>query len=296
MKFMLQYPDAHGSGVDLLDAGPVGELALAAERAGWAGMSFTEHPAPGARWLEAGGHQTLDPFVALGAAAAVTSTIRLLTYLAVVPYRNPLLLAKAATTVDKISNGRFTLGVGTGYLKGEFRALGVDFEQRNELFDEALDVLALQWKGEPFSYDGIHFAARDVVALPRPAQDQIPIWIGGNSKLTLRRVAERAQGWMPLLAPAEMAATTRTHHLESLGSIADRLELLRDLAGDRYASIDVAVPYGGRDDDPTGGVEQRRDHFGRLAELGVTWIIVAPPWAAYPAALDYIDGFAAAHF
>jgi probable F420-dependent oxidoreductase len=296
MKFMLQYPDAHGSGVDLLDAGPVGELALAAERAGWAGMSFTEHPAPGARWLEAGGHQTLDPFVALGAAAAVTSTIRLLTYLAVVPYRNPLLLAKAATTVDKISNGRFTLGAGTGYLKGEFRALGVDFEQRNELFDEALDVLALQWKGEPFSYDGIHFAARDVVALPRPAQDQIPIWIGGNSKLTLRRVAERAQGWMPLLAPAEMAATTRTHHLESLGSIADRLELLRDLAGDRYASIDVAVPYVGRDDDPTGGVEQRRDHFGRLAELGVTWIIVAPPWAAYPAALDYIDGFAAAHF
>ncbi len=296
MKFMLQYPDAHGSGVDLLDAGPVGELALAAERAGWAGMSFTEHPAPGARWLEAGGHQTLDPFVALGAAAAVTSTIRLLTYLAVVPYRNPLLLAKAATTVDKISNGRFTLGVGTGYLKGEFRALGVDFEQRNELFDEALDVLALQWKGEPFSYDGIHFAARDVVALPRPAQDQIPIWIGGNSKLTLRRVAERAQGWMPLLAPAEMAATTRTHHLESLGSIADRLELLRDLAGDRYASIDVAVPYVCRDDDPTGGVEQRRDHLGRLAELGVTWIIVAPPWAAYPAALDYIDGFAAAHF
>jgi probable F420-dependent oxidoreductase len=296
MKFMLQYPDAHGSGVDLLDAGPVGELALAAERAGWAGMSFTEHPAPGSRWLEAGGHQTLDPFVALGAAAAVTSTIRLLTYLAVVPYRNPLLLAKAATTVDKISNGRFTLGTGTGYLKGEFRALGVDFEQRNELFDEALDVLALHWKGEPFSYDGIHFAARDVAALPRPAQDQIPIWIGGNSKLTLRRVAERAQGWMPLLAPAEMAATTRTHHLESLGSIADRLELLRDLAGDRYASIDVAVPHVGRDDDPTGGVEQCRDHFGRLAELGVTWIIVAPPWAVYPAALGYIDGFAAAHF
>ncbi|HYN35203.1 MAG TPA: LLM class F420-dependent oxidoreductase [Ilumatobacteraceae bacterium] len=296
MKFMLQYPDAHGPGVDLLDAGPVGELALAAERAGWAGMSFTEHPAPGARWLEAGGHQTLDPFVALGAVAAMTSTIRLLTYLAVVPYRNPLLLAKAATTVDKISNGRFTLGAGTGYLKGEFRALGVDFEQRNELFDEALDVLALHWKGEPFSYDGIHFVARDVVALPRPAQDQIPIWIGGNSKLTLRRVAERAQGWMPLLAPAEMAATTRTHHLESLSSIADRLELLRDLAGDRYASIDVAVPYVGRDDDPTGGVEQRRDHFGRLAELGVTWIIVAPPWAVYPAALDYIDGFAAAHF
>jgi len=130
-----------------------------------------------------------------------TSRLRLLTHLAVVPYRNPFLLAKSAATLDKISHGRLTLGVGTGYLKTEFFALGVDFDERNELFDEALEVLPLHWKGEPFSYEGKHFTARDVIARPRPAQDPIPIWIGGNSKLTLRRVAEKAQG-APMIAGA----------------------------------------------------------------------------------------------
>ena len=91
----------------------------------------------------AGGHQTLDPFVALAFAAAVTKRLRLLTYLAVVPYRNPFLLAKAAATLDRLSGGRFILGVGSGYLKTEFFALGVDFDERNALFDEALDVLPL---------------------------------------------------------------------------------------------------------------------------------------------------------
>src|SRR5206468_1337105 len=114
---------------DLLDAGPVSELAIAAERAGFHGFACTEHPAPTARWLRAGGHQTLDPFVALGHVAAVTTELRLLTHLAVLPYRNPLVLGKAAATVDRLSNGRFILGVGVGYLKAEFHAVGTDFEE-----------------------------------------------------------------------------------------------------------------------------------------------------------------------
>jgi len=73
--------------------------------------------------------------------------------------------------------------VGTGYLKGEFRALGVDFDERNAIFDEALDALPLHWKGEPFSYKGLHFEAKDAIARPRPVQNPIPIWIGGNSKV-----------------------------------------------------------------------------------------------------------------
>jgi len=199
MKFMYQYPELTGSGGDMLDAGPVGEVAVAVESSGWSGFAFTEHPAPGANWLEAGGHQTLDPFPALAYVAAVTSRVRLLTYLAVVPYRNPLLLAKSAATVDKLSGGRFILGTGTGYLKSEFFALGVDFEERNALFDEALEVMPLHWKGDRFSFSGRHFQVRDAIARPRPVQDPIPIWIGGNAKITLRRVAERVQGWMPLV-------------------------------------------------------------------------------------------------
>ncbi|MCU1398322.1 MAG: putative Alkanesulfonate monooxygenase (FMNH2-dependent aliphatic sulfonate monooxygenase 1) [Acidimicrobiales bacterium] len=293
MQLMLQYPDLHGPDHDLLDAGSVPEIAAAAERFGWDGLSFTEHPAPGANWLSVGGHQTLDPFVALGAAAAVTQRLRLLTYLAVVPYRNPLLLAKAATTVDRMSNGRFTLGVGTGYLKAEFFALGTDFEERNELFDEALDVLPMHWSGERFSYAGKHFNARDVLALPRPVQDPIPIWIGGNSALTLRRVAAGAQGWMPLLGPPEMATTTRTPFIDSLAGVADRVRKLRDLAGDRAAAIDIAVPY--LVDSITSvdaDAERHRDQLGQIHELGASWTIVAGPWAPAPAALEFIEAFA----
>src|SRR5690606_5897594 len=161
------------------------------------------------KWLAHGGHQSVDPFVALAFAAAATTRLRLLTYLAVVPYRNPFLLAKASATLDRMSGGRFVLGVGSGYHKTEFFALGVDFDERNALCDEALEVLPLAWSGEPFSYKGRHFEARDVIQLPRPTQRPIPIWIGGNSKLARRRVARSAQGWMPMGGTEELAKTTR---------------------------------------------------------------------------------------
>ena len=93
MQFVFVHPEPHG--VDGDAVGP-GELAAASERAGFGAYAFSEHPAPPARWLAGGGHHTVDPFVALGFVAAATTRIRLLTYLAVAPYRNPLLLAKAA--------------------------------------------------------------------------------------------------------------------------------------------------------------------------------------------------------
>lgn len=290
---MYQYPETLGPDGDMLDAGPVGDVAIAVEAAGWRGLAFTEHPVPGARWLSAGGHQTLDPFVALGHAAAVTQHLRLLTYLAVVPYRNPFLLAKSAASVDKVSGGRFVLGVGTGYLKAEFHALGVDFEERNALFDEALDVLPLHWSGTPFSYQGRNFEARDVIALPRPVQDPIPIWIGGNSELTRRRVAERAQGWMPLTSHVDISSTTRTPHLESLDALASMVEDLRAKAGDRAPELDVAVAY----TDPTiealdKDIERHRDAFGRLEEIGATWLILPAPSATGTATSEFIQAFA----
>ena len=240
------------------------------------GFAFTEHPAPGARWLSAGGHQTLDPFVVLGYVAAATERLRLLTYLAVAPYRNPLLLAKAAATVDALSGGRCILGVGTGYLKSEFYALGVDFDERNALFDEMLDVLPLHWSGEPFSYKGRHFDARDVIARPRPVQNPIPIWIGGNAKVTRRRVAERAQGWMPLQGPPELSVTTRTPLLASRDELREAIAAMRDLAGPRGDGLDVVVAYDDRTiAQPGADVERHRDAFAALENIGVTWVTVS---------------------
>ncbi|MGE0387204.1 MAG: LLM class F420-dependent oxidoreductase [Gammaproteobacteria bacterium] len=293
MKFIYQYPELHGPDPDMLDSGPVADLAVAAEDAGFAAMAFTEHPAPGARWLSAGGHQTLDPFIALGHAAAVTKKLRLLTYLAVVPYRNPFLLAKAAATVDKLSGGRFILGVGTGYLKGEFNALGVDIEERNALFDEALEVLPRFWSGEPLSYKGRHFEAREVIGRPRPVQIPIPIWIGGNSRLTLRRVAAAAQGWMPLTGHVDISKTTRTPHLGSMDELAARVRELRELAGSRAASLDIAIAY----TDPTlanpkADVARHREALAAYAEVGATWAVVAAPHGTPAASRAFIEDFA----
>lgn len=292
MKFLYQYPDRLGTDGDLLDAGPVSDVARTAEDAGWLGLSFTEHPAPGRRWLEAGGHQTLDPFVALGHAAAVTERIKLLTYLAVLPYRNPFVLAKAAATVDKLSNGRMVLGVGAGYQKSEFHALGVDFEERNALFDEALDAMPLHWSGEPFSYQGTHFEARDVIARPRPVQQPIPIWIGGNAKITRRRVAERAQGWMPLTGPPLMAATVRTPMLEGIADLADKIADVKEQAGDRAPGLDFAVAYVDvHPTTPATDATKHREAFAELEAAGATWIIVPGATVDPAATYAFLESF-----
>ena len=290
VQFLYQYPDAHGRDGDMLGAGRVTVIAQAVERAGLHGLSFTEHPAPGARWLDAGGHQTLDPFVALGHVAAVTERLRLVTYLSVLPYRNPFLLAKAAATIDLLSEGRFTLGIGVGYQRGEFRALGVDFEERNELFDEALEVLPRYWTGEPLSYVGRHFEAREVICLPRPRQQPIPVWIGGNARITVQRVAERAQGWMPMMSNETVSATTRTAHIGDIPTLANRVSELREMARNRAQELDVLVTYPDvAIGDPTSSVEKHRDTIGQLAQAGVTWLGIPGNSTSESQTLESID-------
>lgn len=298
MKFIFHYPETAGLDGDVLDAGPLGEVAVTAERCGFDGFSFSEHPAPGARWLGSGGHQTLDPFVALGYVAAATERLRLLTYLAVAPYRNPFLLAKAAATLDKLSGGRMVLGLGTGYQKTEFHALGVDMEERNALFDEALDALPLHWSGEPFSYQGRHFSARDVIARPRPVQDPIPIWVGGNSKLSRRRVAERAQGWMPMSGGADLSATTRTPALGSVGDLAGTIAGVREaaVAAGRTDRIDVLYSYHAVGlGSPAAKTDRHLEAFADLEKAGVTWVVVSSRTRERTATLEFIEAFGSSY-
>lgn len=291
MRFVLQYPDLHGTDHDLLDAGSITEVASAAEAAGFDAVALTEHPAPSATWLHANGHQTLDPFVALAHAAAVTTRLRLVTYLAVLPYRNPFLLAKSAATLERLSGGRFVLGAGTGYLKSEFYATGTSFEERNDLLDEVLDVLPLAWSGQACSYRGRHFEARNVQCRPAP-RTTIPIWLGGNSTLTLRRVAERAQGWMPLITSPELASTIRSAHIGTPDDLAARLRVLRDMAGDRFELLDIVVAYRDRTIFDLDNLSTARHHenIEVLADLGVSWLVLAPPWSPSPSLFDVITG------
>jgi probable F420-dependent oxidoreductase len=294
LKFVFHYPEPNGPEGDVLDAGPLHEVAAGAERAGFDGISLSEHPIPGARWLHGGGHQTLDPFVALGYAAAATSRLRLLTYLAVAPYRNPFLLAKAAATLDRLSGGRLILGLGVGYQKSEYHALGVEFDERNALFDEALEVLPLHWSGEPFSHQGHHFSARDVIARPRPVQNPIPIWVGGNSRLSRRRVAERAQGWMPMSGGTTLSATARTPTLGSLTELAATIAGVREqvAAAGRADPIDVLYSYQGEGiARPTVDADRHREALAEIEKAGVTWVVVSSRTTAPGDTLEFLDGF-----
>ena len=215
---------------------------VTAETAGWEGFAFTEHPAPTAKWLETGGHQSLDPFVALAARrGGHRPTLKLLTYLAVLPYRNPASLAKSAATVDKLSNGRFVLGVGTGYLKAEYFALGVDFDERNELFDEALDVMPLHWSGEPFDYAGKHFNCRGTIGRPRPVQQPDPDL---DRRQRQAHAAPRSpsaprDGCRSPARPRCSRPCARPHVGDHRRHRRAARAMLKELAGDRFAELDI---------------------------------------------------------
>jgi probable F420-dependent oxidoreductase len=294
VRFILQYPEANGTELDLLDAGAFPEVAQAAEAAGFHGIALTEHPAPSSRWLESGGHQSVDPFVALGAAAGATTSLALVTNISVIPYRNPLLLAKAAATLNRMSEGRFYLGAGAGYLKSEYFALGVDFSERNALFEEALQVMQLHWSGQPFSFEGRHFSARDIQALPAPRDHNVPIWMGGNSDAALERAAKYAAGWMPMTAPASVARTARTPPVTTTEELRKRLSTLERLAGERYKELELIMGFSGpRLTNFDQDAEQVRHRIGELEELGVDWVFVGPPWSPAPGPTEWLEGFAA---
>ncbi|RYD89094.1 MAG: LLM class flavin-dependent oxidoreductase, partial [Sphingomonadales bacterium] len=156
-------------------------VSLAVEAAGAQAAGVTEHPAPDADWLhnDPAGHDTLDPFTALAFVAAVTTKLRLLTQIVVLPYRNPFLSAKAGATLQILSGNRFIFGVGAGYQRGEFEAVGVPMNKRGALTDEALETIRLTGAGGAVVKKGMFFDAKGNE--PRPAPDTPPpIWLGGG--------------------------------------------------------------------------------------------------------------------
>ena len=210
---------------EFLSAEGIVKVAQVVERAGFNAACDTDHPVPTGRWLDAGGHYAQDPFVILSFVAAATRSLRLQTGILVLPYRNPFITARAVNTLDVLSGGRVTLGVGAGYLKGEYKALGVDFERRNEIMDEYLKALKGAWGADEFRFDGSGYSAVGNRILPRPLQQpHPPLLIGGNSKRAIRRAVELGDGWNPFFSPSSVSATTRT------AVMADDMDLDRGIA------------------------------------------------------------------
>ena len=295
MRFTTTYPlMAHPYAPEFVSKDGLIRFAQALERAGFDGFGVTDHPAPTHRWLTAGGHDALDPFAALSFVAAVTDRLRLIPNILVLPYRNPLLVAKAVATIDALSGGRFTLAVATGYLKGEYAALGVDFAARNELFDEALEVIRGVWTTDDFAFEGRHFSARGQSVNPKPGP--VPVWIGGNSALARQRVAATCDGWAPFPAPRVMATTAKTPPLETVDDLSAMLDDLWrrvDEAGRDRQPIDVMFTSdaGGSPGDATFDASAHLDGLDQLSRLGVTWASVSLPGDSLNHALEAIERY-----
>ncbi|HJQ84347.1 MAG TPA: TIGR03619 family F420-dependent LLM class oxidoreductase [Candidatus Binatia bacterium] len=172
--------------------------ARAAEAAGFAWVSCSDHvavpisraAAMGATWYDAGS--------TLAFVAGATSRIRLLSHVLVLPYRHPLVVAKQYGTLDRLSGGRVILGVGSGHLKAEFASLGADFERRGPVTDESIAAIVAAWTEDTARFEGRTIAFRDVMVSPRVVQrPRPPIWVGGNSRAAIRRAARHADGWVP---------------------------------------------------------------------------------------------------
>jgi probable F420-dependent oxidoreductase len=179
-------------------------IAQACDRCGFFYLAVSDHV--GIPRAQAGAMSTIwyDTVATLGFLAAATSSVRLMSYVYVLPYRHPLMTAKAFATLDCLSNGRVILGVGAGHLQGEFDTLGVDFANRGRLLDEAIDAVIAALRDEFPAHDGAAWRFRDVGIAPRPTQKpRPPVWVGGSTRAALRRAAERGDGWLPQGVPPE---------------------------------------------------------------------------------------------
>jgi probable F420-dependent oxidoreductase len=197
----------------------------------------------------------LDPMVCLGFAAAATTTIRLATGVLLLPEHNPVIVAKQAASLDVLSGGRLTLGVGIGWSRDEFDALGVPFARRGARTREYVEAMRTIWSDDIASYDGQFTRFQAIRVHPKPARNRsIPVVLGGNSDGALRRVAAWGDGWYGF-------------YLADVAAVAERIAFLREACRRRdrdpsELSLAVSLRTPGRED------------VRALADLGVDEMVV----------------------
>ncbi|CAB4878355.1 unannotated protein [freshwater metagenome] len=281
MRWSLALPTDRADLPEEFVNGPaVAVAARAAQDCGFDAVYVTDHPAPDQRWLEGGGHHALEPMVVLGYAAAVTEKLMLQTNVYIAAYRNPFLAAKSVLSLDLLSGGRAIIGVAAGYLRPEFGALGVEFDERNELLDECIDVMRKAWTEDQVAFEGEHFRSRGVTMRPRPvAQPHPPIWVGGNSKAAIRRAVERGEGWVPFPNPPEASVAVKSPVISSISDLEQRIEFARshsEIVG-RSAPLDICFSPFTLDASALmrGDSGALIDEVHALEAIGVTWLTVS---------------------
>lgn len=245
-------PGMHSTWERAADVASLVQVVQCADRLGFDSVTCSEHVAVPSDVAERRGGTYWDPLATLSYLACATSRIRLVTYVLVLGYHHPLELAKRYGTLDRLSGGRVTLGLGVGTLEQEFALLGAAYADRGRRADDALRALRAALSSSAPSYTGSHYAFGDLVVDPTAVQSRLPLWIGGQGERSLRRALELGDGWAPFGLRPEAVATL-------LGE--------RDLT----PGFDVVLPVGPLDpvDDPAGASRRIR----RSQDAGATRVL-----------------------
>jgi probable F420-dependent oxidoreductase len=214
-----------------------------------------------------------DPLIWLAFAAAAAPTLRLGTCILIVPQRNPLVLAKELATLDALSGGRVELGLGVGWLREEFEALGVPWERRGARNDEYVAAMRALWAGPHAEFHGEFVDFPPVTCSPRPVQSSIPILTGGDSDAAISRAVRIADGYFPGEGDPER-----------LGNLIGRVRREADAAGRDPDSIEINAMFVAALGDPVAGIEQFR-------ELGVGRAMVPAFFFAGPGGMERLAEF-----
>lgn len=295
MKYSMAIPIGDITPGEFQTAKAVAEMGQALEAAGVHACYVTDHPAPSSTWLHSGGlgHDALDPFAALSFIAAVTSKLMLQTNIVVLPYRNPFITAKAATTVQVLSGGRLIMGTAPGYQKNEFEALGVDFHKRGAIMDDALDTIRLAWAGGSVVKEGRGYNAAGNEQRPVPDVTP-PIWIGGASDAAVKRAARAGDGWCPFFSDPRQSAVNQENSVQSVEDLRERLDQIGELRAQfgRTGPFDIEIgPRESPGFGKAGRVQRYIDAIGELSDAGVTWAMVSVPHPSRQAYLDNVQWF-----
>jgi probable F420-dependent oxidoreductase len=229
-------------------------LAQAAEERGFESLFFPEHthipasratPFPGGTDLPRQYWHSHDPFVALGACAAATSTIRLGTGICLVIERDPITLAKEVASLDMISAGRVVLGIGAGWNREEMENHGANYKNRWKIVREKVLAMREIWTAEAAEFHGEFVDFDPIWSYPKPLQEGgPPIWIGANSKWVFDRVADYADGWMPIGGMGSGSMERLGEALEAKGRRVEDLDLALFGAPNEYDQLQGRIDQG----------------------------------------------------
>lgn len=292
----------------------IGEIARAGEALGFATAYVNDHIVVprtiGSRYPYsesgewAGGRfgEAMELLPLLGFLASATSSVRLLTSVMVVPYRQPVITAKMIATIDVLSGGRVTIGCGAGWMEEEFLAVGAPpFAERGKVVDEYLEVFRKVWTEDSPRHDGAYARFADIATLPHPVQKpHPPLWIGGESGPALRRAVRLGDGWYPIGNNPRFPLDTLPHYTAGLA----RLKAEAETAGRDPASLTLAynpawfrgfgepVTVEGERRLFTGDADDVRGDVAALEGLGVEHLLLTFEGRTRAATVENLQSFA----